>query len=207
VAPQARSSAIIEDLGQGSSQAVYFVGDTVQQATIAEIRPDCVVFDRNSRREELCFERDAGANTQMQSAAPAARGRLAATPPTASASRQRDAGNPGGVVRVDAHTWQISRELLLENFSNLGSLSQQAQFVPNMVQGQQRGFRVTQLKGGSLLQQIGLQNGDVLQKVNGMDIQSPQDMMQTYQQLQSEATMRLEVLRGNRPTTLNYEIR
>jgi general secretion pathway protein C len=57
------------------------------------------------------------------------------------------------------------------------------------------------------LQKIGLQHGDVLQKVNGQEISSTGDVLQAYQQLQQAGTVRLEILRSNRPTTLTYEIR
>jgi general secretion pathway protein C len=63
------------------------------------------------------------------------------------------------------------------------------------------------MKAGGVLQQIGLQEGDVLQKVNGLDIHTPQEALQGYQQLQTESTVRLSILRNNRPTTLTYELR
>jgi general secretion pathway protein C len=58
-----------------------------------------------------------------------------------------------------------------------------------------------------LLQQIGLQEGDVLQTVNGLNLYTPQEALQAYQQLQTESTVRINILRNNRPTTLTYELR
>jgi type II secretory pathway component PulC len=43
--------------------------------------------------------------------------------------------------------------------------------------------------------------------VNGLDIYTPQEALQAYQQLQTESTVRLNILRNNSPTTLTYEIR
>ncbi len=79
--------------------------------------------------------------------------------------------------------------------------------TPYFVQGQQQGFRLSRMRAGGVLQQIGLQDGDVLQKVNGLDLHTPQEALQAYQQLQTEATVRLNVLRNNTPTTLTYELR
>jgi general secretion pathway protein C len=110
-------------------------------------------------------------------------------------------------VRVDTGTWQVRREKLLENFANVGSLSSQATITPYFVQGQQLGFRLSQMRAGGVLQQIGLQEGDVLQQVNGLAIHTPQEALQAYQQLQTESTVRLSILRNNSPTTLTYEIR
>jgi general secretion pathway protein C len=201
---QAPRFAIIESLGNPPGQAVYQVGDSVQQVFIADILPNCVVLDRGGGQQKLCFEKDAGS-----ASAPGAAPRVAAVTPAPvpqPAPQPGDAGGPD-IVRVDTGTWQIRREKLLENFASVGSLSSQATVTPYFVQGQQLGFRLSQLRTGGMLQQMGLQEGDVLQKVNGLDIHTPQEALQAYQQLQTESTVRLSILRNNNPTTLTYEIR
>jgi type II secretory pathway component PulC len=42
--------------------------------------------------------------------------------------------------------------------------------------------------------------------VNGLTINSPAESLQAFQQLQNESTVRLEILRRNRATTLSYEL-
>ena len=195
--------AIIESTGNPPGQAVYQVGDMVQQVVIVDIRPDCVVLDRDGGRQELC--QDTGATPPPQSAVPTPGPRAAAPAPPPAARPGDTSGS--GIVRVDPGTWRVSRDLILENFANVGSLSSQATITPYFVQGQQQGFRLSQIRAGGVLQQIGLQEGDVLQKVNGLDIHSPQEALQAYQQLQTESTVRLNVLRNNNPTTLTYELR
>lgn len=194
--------AIIESTTAGAAQAVYQVGDMVQQAAIVDISPNCVVFDKGGgQREEVCFQQETGqSGTQSAAPQPAAATQARQTPPGRP-------GTPGGVVRVDPGTWRVSRELILENFANVGSLSSQATVTPYFIQGQQQGFRLSRLRDGGMLQQIGLQEGDVLQKVNGLDIHTPQEALQAYQQLQTESTVRINVIRNNVPTTLTYELR
>src|SRR5712691_6948049 len=198
---QAPRFAIIESTGSPPGQAVYQVGDSVQQVFIVDILPGCVVLDRGGEQQKLCFEKDAGT-----APAPGAAPRAAAAPVPPPAPRPGDASG-ADIVRIDPGTWQIKREKLLENFANVGSLSSQATVTPYFVQGQQLGFRLSQIRAGGVLQQIGLQEGDVLQKVNGLDIHTPQEALQAYQQLQTESTVRLSVLSNNSPTTLTYEIR
>jgi general secretion pathway protein C len=198
---QAPRFAIIESTGNPPGQAVYQVGDSVQQVFIVDILPGCVVLDRGGEQQKLCFEKDAG-TAPVPGAAP----RAAAAPVPPPAPRPGDAGG-ADIVRVDPGTWQVRREKLLENFANVGSLSSQATVTPYFVQGQQLGFRLSQIRAGGVLQQMGLQEGDVLQKVNGLDIYTPQEALQAYQQLQTESTVRLSILRNNSPTTLTYEIR
>jgi general secretion pathway protein C len=191
-----RQYAIIEDLRQQGAQALYQVGDAIQTALIAEIRPNCVVLDEGGRYESLCFPEQGAEEGQAPAPSPA---------PSPSASGQ-GADDGGDVVRLDNATWRVSREAL-EQFTNLGALSSQARVMPYVVQGEPRGFRLTRLQQDSVLQKIGLRNGDVLHKVNGLSLTSPDDALRAYQLLQQEGTVRLEILRGNRPTTLTYEIR
>jgi len=200
-----RGFAIIESTGNPPGQAVYQVGDMVQQVVIVDILPNCVVLDRDGAWQELCL--DTGATPPPQSAVPTpGAGQRTAAPVPPPAPRTDNTGG-SGIVRVDPGTWRVSRNLILENFANVGSLSSQANITPYFVQGQQQGFRLSQIRAGGVLQQIGLQEGDVLQKVNGLDIHSPQEALQAYQQLQTESTVRLNVLRNNNPTTLTYELR
>ena len=192
---------VIEDLQRGGAQDVYQIGDVVQRAAIIDIRSDCVLLDTRRQYEKLCFDYDAhvgGANGKSE----APRG------PDTRAGSTTPAGDLGGddVVRVDQGTWRVKRQLITEQFADLGTLSRQVRVTPHLIQGSPSGFRLTRLRPG-LLQRIGLLNGDVLQRVNGLDINSPEEALKAYQAVQSESTVRLEILRRNSPTTLTYEIR
>jgi general secretion pathway protein C len=184
--------AIIEDISQRGAQAVYQIGDAIQNVLIVDIRPECVTLDQNGTYESLCFENDTGD------------AKVARRQPPPAPSQDVD---DSGIVRVDAATWRVGRELILEQFGDLGRLSTQARVMPYIVQGQPQGFRVTRLKRNSLLQKIGLQNGDIIQKVNGSSITSPGDALRGLQQLHNASTVRLEILRRKRSTTLTYELR
>ena len=194
--------AVIEDLQRGGAQDLYQVGDTVQKAAIIDIRPDCVLLNANQQHEKLCFDYNTASETNGDDGSPARRRRDARS---RSASATDEPSNDD-VVRVDQGTWRVKRGLITEQFADLGTLSRQVRVVPHTIQGRASGFRLTRLRPG-LLQRIGLLNGDVLQRVNGLDINSPEEALKAYQAVQSEPTVRLEILRRNSPTTLTYEIR
>jgi len=197
VGVQSQYYAIIEDLTQRGSQALYQVGDTIQDARIAEILPKCVVFDKRGQYERLCFPQEG----------PSSNGQPQGTRTSSSLAPTNSESDNEDIVQVDNATWRVSRDLMQEHFANPVMLSSQARVTPYIVQGERQGFRLSRLQPNSLLQKIGLQQGDVLQKVNGQEIASTGDVLQAYQQLQQAGTVRLEILRGNRPTTLTYEIR
>lgn len=196
-----RQYAIIEDLQRSGTQDLYQIGDVVQRAAIIDIRPECVLLDTRRQREKLCFDYNDGT--------PKANGD--SSPPQRRDRRRRSAAPTGessddDIVRVDQGTWRVKRELITDQFADLGTLSRQVRVTPHTIQGRPSGFRLTRLRPG-LLQRIGLINGDVLQRVNGLDINSPEEALKAYQAVQSEPTVRLEILRRNSPTTLTYEIR
>ena len=199
-ASQRQQYAIIEDLQRSGAQDLYQVGDVVQRAAIVAIRPDCVLLDARRQREKLCFDYDDTSDTNGRPASPG--GREARNDAAAPSSDTTD----DDIVQVDPGTWRVKRELITEQFADLGTLSRQVRVTPHTIQGRPSGFRLTRLRPG-LLQQIGLLNGDVLQRVNGLNINSPEEALKAYQAVQNAPTVRLEILRRNSPTTLTYEIR
>jgi general secretion pathway protein C len=83
----------------------------------------------------------------------------------------------------------------------------QARIKPNFVGGRPSGFSVSEIQGGSLMEKLGLQNNDVVRKVNGQTIDKPEDIFQAYSQLQRDSNIELEIERGGRREVLRYEIR
>jgi general secretion pathway protein C len=90
---------------------------------------------------------------------------------------------------------------------NLSDLFTQLRAVPNAENGKTNGFRVFAIKRGSLFQKIGLENNDVVQRVNGIELNDPARAMALFQELQGQARLSVDIVRGGDPRTLSYEIR
>jgi general secretion pathway protein C len=69
------------------------------------------------------------------------------------------------------------------------------------------GFRISEIVPGSLYEMIGLQNGDVIQRVNAQDVDDPSKFFQLYQGLRNERNISIDLIRGGQRQTLNYDIR
>ena len=54
---------------------------------------------------------------------------------------------------------------------------------------------------------VGIMNGDIIQKVNGYDINSPEKALQVYSMLKNEKKISIDVVRNGRPKSFEYEIR
>jgi type II secretory pathway component PulC len=52
---QGHQYAILADLTKQGVQAMYQIGDNIQQAWLVDIQPTCVLLDRGGQEETLCL--------------------------------------------------------------------------------------------------------------------------------------------------------
>jgi general secretion pathway protein C len=74
-------------------------------------------------------------------------------------------------------------------------LLSQARVLPKFEQGQMVGLQVNGIKPGSLFQEIGLQEGDVITQFNGIAINSPDQSAKIFSELANAAEFNV-VVRG-----------
>jgi type II secretion system protein C len=76
----------------------------------------------------------------------------------------------------------------------------------HMVDGKLSGFTITRLKKGSKLELLGLKKGDLLIKVNNMELNSLKTVVKLYEKLDTLKEINLVFLRNNQEMEINYEI-
>lgn len=115
--------------------------------------------------------------------------------------------NPAGVRKLSEGKWMVDQREVTASTENVNQLLTQARALPFMEQGKTVGFRISEIVPGSLYEKIGLQNGDVIQKINSQDVDDPAKFFQMYQNLKEERSISIDLMRGGQRQTLNYEIR
>ncbi len=115
--------------------------------------------------------------------------------------------NGDGVKRVSEGKWMVDQREMLASTENMNQILTQARALPYTEQGKTVGFRISEIVPGSLYEKIGLQNGDVIQRVNAQEVDDPAKFFQLYQGLKTERNISIDLLRGGQRQTLNYEIR
>jgi general secretion pathway protein C len=187
-----RTFAIIEDLAT-HAQGLYRAGDNILPGiALVEVRWDRAVVDRNGRRETLTLPITPLATTST---------------PTIEAAAPSPSGDTDGVRQVAQDSFQIDRKEVNYAMGNLNELFTQARAVPySSPEGGAQGFRLFSIKPQSLIDRIGLKNGDVVQRVNGVEISDPSTAFGLLQELQGHSQVRVDVLRNHQPVTLSYDI-
>jgi len=112
-----------------------------------------------------------------------------------------------GVKQISEGKYMVDQREIASSTENINQLLTQARALPYVEQGKTVGFRISEIVPGSIFAKIGIQNGDVIQRVNSQDVDDPGKFFQLYQGLREEKTISVDLLRNGQKQSLNYEIR
>jgi len=112
-----------------------------------------------------------------------------------------------GINKMGDGEFTLSRELVEDAFDNIGSLMRGARIVPKLDKGQIVGIKVFRIKKNSLYKKIGLQNGDIIHRINSVDFKGPEDILKVFTELRSASSINIDITRDNQRQTLNYQVR
>ncbi|HPM41693.1 MAG TPA: general secretion pathway protein GspC, partial [bacterium] len=76
----------------------------------------------------------------------------------------------------------------------------------NFSGGKVSGMKILSVKGDSIFAKLGMRRGDVLQKINGMELDVKRGF-EIFNQLKDSKNIQLDLIRQGQPTSLEYEIR
>ena len=148
------------------------------------------------QRDKITLKRSDGSTTEIQ-----------VVDDTKIVNVTRPAANAAGVRKLSEGKFAVDQREVTASTENINQLLTQARALPYMEQGKTIGFRISEIVPGSLYEQIGLQNGDVIQKINSQDVDDPAKFFQMYQSLKEERNITIDLIRGGQRQSLSYEIR
>ena len=172
--------AVIEETDK-RKQGLYKIGDSVQNATVKKILREKVVLRVGTKDEILTMEE--------------------------SAASRRDRGRRPSKSTERGTTIMVSRKDIQSSLKDINKLMSQVRIRPHFKDGKSDGLSVSRIKGGSIFSKLGLRNGDIVQKINGEPINSPDEVLVLYEKLKSGSRVSLEVTRKGELKTMNYRFR
>ena len=111
-----------------------------------------------------------------------------------------------GTAPVPPPRPEIERGVLDATLGDLNKVATQARIVPSFKNGAANGFKLFSIQPGSLYASIGIENGDVVQRVNGYEINSPEKALELYQKLKESGHVTIELERGGQVIRKEYNI-
>ncbi len=109
--------------------------------------------------------------------------------------------------RTGSTSFVIDQQQVQQALSRPDQLMTDARFVPNIVNGRQEGFVMREIKPGGIYQSLGLQNGDVLLRINDFTMSSPDTALQAITSLKGIDRAQLDIIRHGERLTMTYQIR
>jgi general secretion pathway protein C len=82
-----------------------------------------------------------------------------------------------------------------------------ARVVPAMANGKPNGFKLYSIRPASVYSKLGLQNGDTLSAINGMELTTAEKALEVYTKLRDATTLEVGITRANKPDSITYSIR
>ena len=101
----------------------------------------------------------------------------------------------------------LDRREVTDALADTTRLLTQAQAVPYLKEGKLDGFRLFNVMPMGFFDKIGLQANDIVQRINGVELRDPGMLLSLFQQLKTERTVRVDLVRDTQRQTLTYEIR
>jgi general secretion pathway protein C len=185
------SLATLRDLSANKTD-VYMVDDGFMGARVLAIESLKVILLNEGHREFI--------DLSLPGSAPPP----GVPPPMVSSA---DPNNlTAGIKRIDEQHYQIERSTVNSALANLNDLAMQARVVPSFKNGQANGFKLFSIRPDSLYSKIGVQNGDVVQRINGFDMNSPDKALEAYTKLRSAPSLDLQIERNGQTLTYHYAI-
>lgn len=185
---QEAGTAIIENRG---SQAVYGLGEKIEDtnATLQKVYNDRVIIKNGVRNETLMLD---GIDYDE-----------------ANRRREMQARNRPEPEELEEDTVELSDEALEAtaalrerpaNFTDFISIS------PKTEEGQLIGYQVSPGKEPELFKSAGLQAGDVITQINGLDLTDLQQSQEALSELRNAQTIELTIIRDGSLTTLYLDL-
>ncbi len=190
--PEDFSSALISAGDKDGKVQGYGIGDDLLgEATILRIEQKKVVIKRSDGSIEYLDMGGEGSKRAGSS--------------KASSSKTDD---DEGITQTGEFSWEVDESFIAGALSNIDSLISQVRATPHKgPDGEIDGFRLSAIRRGSMLQKLGIKNGDVVHGVNGTPLTSATGAMGAFQSLQSERSFSFDLTRRNQKNTFEYTIR
>ncbi len=190
--PESVSYAIFEDKTQPNVQELFGYKDTVfNYGVLTRITMTSVDIMQDSQTYTLTFpsEETVAATDKRADGTPA------------------EAPQTSFARKVGEQEYILDSRKVQNSLENPEQIMTDARLLPNFVDGKQAGFKISEVVPDGLYSSLGIKNGDVLLRVNGLEISNPEVAMQAMSALKGMNKVNLDIIRNGKNMSMSYQIR
>jgi type II secretion system protein C len=210
--------AVIED--QNGEQALYKVGEDIPDAgKLVSVERNRAIIDRDGRRVALDMPASELPEVEPSQlggpAMPVPHTRHGPRPPFTPNGEAVEPDTPDesdddssklNIKKLGPGSYTASRADVAKTMQNPAMLFTQMRAVPHVENGKTTGFSISEVKAGSVFEQIGMQNGDLVTAIDGQPVTNPMQAMSLMGSVQTRPSIDLTVSRGGSPMNLHLDL-
>lgn len=200
--------AMVENT-QNKSVNSFMVGDQLtSEAKVTEILRDMILIDNKGRKEyaqleeiELRRTSRSGGGKKKSAAPESLTGSGYATDAPPENYKEEGFERKGNNIEV---TSEYKNRLLTADFANV---LQDAKASPNIVDGVLKGWRMERIRKNSFYEKAGMQNGDIVEEINGVVLSDAGQSIKLLQGMRNESEFDIKINRNGQRMILNMKVR
>jgi|SRR5208282_2503396 len=203
--------AIIED--QAGEQSLYTLGDDIPAAgRLVSVQKSRIIIEHEGQQVALEFPSDdLPGGVESAPVTQSLTGRRKPMPPGA-VQRGKGKGDDDDEPDIDVeeegeNRYGLKRNEIKDALAHSASLFTEIRAVPNIQNGKQTGFTLSDIEPGSVFEDLGLEEGDQLTEIDGKQLENPGEAIGLLSTIQTRSSINITVLRDGHPVQLQYNIR
>ncbi|MGO9607458.1 MAG: type II secretion system protein GspC [Candidatus Binataceae bacterium] len=211
LATRDRPFAIIED--QSGDQSLYTLGDDIPGAgRLVSVQKSRILIQHEG--QQVALEIPSDDLPEGVQSAPVTQSLTGRRRPLAPGVAQRGKGKPGDDddepdINVDEegeNRYGLKRNEIKDALAHSASLFTEIRAVPNIQNGKQMGFTLSDIEPGSVFEDLGLEEGDQLTEIDGKPLENPGEAIGLLSTIQTRSAINITVMRDGHPVQLQYNI-
>jgi general secretion pathway protein C len=109
--------------------------------------------------------------------------------------------------KVGDREYILDSRKVQQSLENPEHILTDARLLPHFVNGRQEGFKISEVVPDGLYHSLGLRNGDILLRVNGLELSNPEVAIQAMTALRGMNRVELDIIRNGENISMSYQIR
>lgn len=196
VSKDASSSIAILKNEQTGSMKMLRVGENILDFTLSQILGNMVVLKKGEQTYKIFL----GRGRLTRAAKPPQKKPVEILPPAPEVKPVESQRPTSNIIRMEFNRAEMEKRLEEE----LPLIMKDARFVPNMVEGRVSGFRITRLPNKSILSEVGIRRNDVVKKINDVELNSIEGMLDLYMKFKDENRFEVTIERRGKILRIQY---
>ena len=109
--------------------------------------------------------------------------------------------------KIGEREYLLDRAKVQKSIENPEKVLTDARLLPNIIDGRQEGFKISEVVPNGLYHSLGLVNGDILLNINGLEISNPEVAIQAMSALKGMNRINLDIMRNGENMSIDYQMR